>query len=133
MSFFEEEKSVNTEQHSLWAEKYRPDVVDNYICSEQLRGILKDFISRKDIPHLLFHGNAGTMTESGFWSFIRSGLRQKSRWWKPITECKMKARRAYKGPSKRQKFEYQCNSWYQVCSSSSTGSSKRTTYWCWIG
>lgn len=59
--------------------------------------------------------NAGTMTESAFWSFIRSALRQKSRWWKPITECKMKARRPYKGPSKRQKFEYQCNSckgWY---------------------
>ena len=53
--------------------------------------------------------NAGTMTESAFWSFIRSGLRQKSRWWKPITECKMKARRPYKGPNKRQKFEYQCN------------------------
>lgn len=57
MSFLEE-KSVNTEQHSLWAEKYRPDVIENYICSEQLRGILKDFISRKDIPHLLLHGNA---------------------------------------------------------------------------
>jgi len=54
--------------------------------------------------------NAGTMTESAFWSFIRSALRQKSRWWKPITECKMKARRAYKGPNKRQKFEYLCNS-----------------------
>ena len=54
--------------------------------------------------------NAGTMTESAFWSFIRSGLRQKSRWWKPITECKMKARRPYKGPNKRQKFEYLCNS-----------------------
>ena len=53
--------------------------------------------------------NAGTMTESGFWSFIRSGLRQKSRWWKPITECKLKAKRPYKGPNKRQKFEYQCN------------------------
>ena len=53
--------------------------------------------------------NAGTMTESAFWSFIRSGLRQKSRWWKPITQCKMKARRPYKGPNKRQKFEYQCN------------------------
>jgi 5-methylcytosine-specific restriction endonuclease McrA len=59
--------------------------------------------------------NAGTMTESAFWSFIRSALRQKSRWWKPITECKMKARRPYKGPNKRQKFEYQCNtckSWF---------------------
>ena len=53
--------------------------------------------------------NAGTMTESAFWSFIRSTLRQKSRWWKPITQCKMNARRAYKGPNKRQKFEYQCN------------------------
>ena len=53
--------------------------------------------------------NAGTMTESAFWSFIRSGLRQKSRWWKPITECKLKVKRAYKGPNKRQKFEYQCN------------------------
>lgn len=53
--------------------------------------------------------NAGTMTESAFWSFIRSALRQKSRWWKPITQCKLKARRPYKGPNKRQKFEYQCN------------------------
>ena len=53
--------------------------------------------------------NAGSMTESAFWSFIRSALRQKSRWWKPITKCKLESRRAYKGPNKRQKFEYQCN------------------------
>ena len=53
---------------------------------------------------------SGTMTESGFWSFIRSALRQKSRFWKPITECKLKARRLYKGTNKRQKYEYQCNS-----------------------
>ena len=53
--------------------------------------------------------NAGTMSESAFWSFIRSALRQKSRWWKPITQCKLNAKRPYKGPLKRQKFEYQCN------------------------
>jgi 5-methylcytosine-specific restriction endonuclease McrA len=52
---------------------------------------------------------AGTMTESAFWSFIRSALRQKSRWWKPISLAKAKAKRPYKGPLKRQKFEYQCN------------------------
>lgn len=59
--------------------------------------------------------NSGTLSESAFWSFIRSALRQKSRWWKPISECKAKAKRAYKGPIKRQKFEYQCNqckSWF---------------------
>lgn len=53
--------------------------------------------------------NGGTMSESMFWSFIRSGLRQKSRWWKPITDCKLAAKRPYKGTNKRQKFEYQCN------------------------
>lgn len=52
--------------------------------------------------------NSGTMTDSAFWSFIRSALRQKSRWWKPITECKLKSKRVYKGTNKRQKFEYQC-------------------------
>lgn len=52
--------------------------------------------------------NSGTLTESAFWSFIRSALRQKSRWWKPISEAKAKAKRSYKGPLKRQKFEYQC-------------------------
>lgn len=59
--------------------------------------------------------NAGTLTESAFWSFIRSALRQKSRWWKPVSLCKQKARRNYKGPNKRQKYEYQCNhckKWY---------------------
>jgi 5-methylcytosine-specific restriction endonuclease McrA len=52
--------------------------------------------------------NSGTMTESAFWSFIRSALRQKSRWWKPISIAKQKAKRTYKGKNKRQKFEYKC-------------------------
>ena len=53
--------------------------------------------------------NNMTMTEAGFWSFIRSALRQKSRWWKPISQCKQEARRKYNGLNKRQKWEYQCN------------------------
>ena len=52
--------------------------------------------------------NGGTMSEAMFWSFIRSALRQKSRWWKPISVCKLNARRLYKGINKRQKYEYQC-------------------------
>lgn len=53
--------------------------------------------------------NAGTMTSAAFWSFIRSALRQKSVYWKPIAVAKNKARRPYKGPYKRRKYEYQCN------------------------
>jgi len=53
--------------------------------------------------------NSGTFTESAFWSFIRSALRQKSRWWKPISECKANSKRKYHGSNNRQKFEYKCN------------------------
>jgi hypothetical protein len=53
--------------------------------------------------------NNNTFTESAFWSWIRSILRQKSRGWKPISKCKANSRRLYKGPVKRQKYEYQCN------------------------
>jgi 5-methylcytosine-specific restriction endonuclease McrA len=53
--------------------------------------------------------NCGTMTESGFWGFIRSSLRQKSRWWKPILGCKILSRRKSQSNNKRLKWEYQCN------------------------
>lgn len=60
--------------------------------------------------------NGGTMTESAFWIMIRTALRSKSRFWKPVNDCRYKARRPYKGEDKRQKWEYQCNickGWYK--------------------
>lgn len=71
--------------------------------------VVKKKVVKKAKPRVVKTRNAGTMSESAFWSFIRSGLRQKSRWWKPITQCKLEAKRPYKGTNKRQKFEYQCN------------------------
>lgn len=54
--------------------------------------------------------NSNTMTESMFWGFIRSSLRRRTMVWKPISECKLAAKRPYKGPNKRQKVEYVCAS-----------------------
>jgi 5-methylcytosine-specific restriction endonuclease McrA len=53
--------------------------------------------------------NGGTFSESAFWSFIRSSLRRRTMVWLPIKQCKLKAKRPYKGINKRQKFEYKCN------------------------
>lgn len=53
--------------------------------------------------------NHFTLSEAGFWSLIRSNLRNASRWWKPVAECKKLARRVYKGKNKSQKWEYQCS------------------------
>jgi 5-methylcytosine-specific restriction endonuclease McrA len=61
--------------------------------------------------------NAGTWTDSQFLSFIRSALRQKSRWWLPILNVREKAKRPYTGVKKNQKWEYQCvkcNNWFMA-------------------
>jgi replication factor C small subunit len=63
MSFFETQQDVSSVEevkHTIWAEKYRPNTLDGYVCNERMRDILVDYIKRKDIPHLLFHGEAGT-------------------------------------------------------------------------
>ena len=51
---------------------------------------------------------SNTMTEAGFWTFIRSNLRLATLKWKPKRDAKLAARREYKGPNKRQKWEFQC-------------------------
>ena len=83
-----------------------------YICRTNIYNMPRTKTIKK--PRVPKTRNAGTMTESAFWSFIRSALRQKSRWWKPITQAKLQARRPYKGPNKRQKFEYLCAVWIWV-------------------
>ena len=50
-----------------------------------------------------------TMTEAAFFSFIRSGLRQKSQKWKPAYDAKKLAQRPYTGEDKRTRFVYLCD------------------------
>lgn len=52
--------------------------------------------------------NAGTMTESAFWGWIRSGLRRLSIRWRPRNEYLISIRRPYLGLGKRSKWEYPC-------------------------
>ena len=58
MGFFEE---IEQEQqnNSLWVERYRPSVLENFIGNEHLKNKVADFIETKDVPHLLLYGKAG--------------------------------------------------------------------------
>ena len=51
--------------------------------------------------------NGGTWTESEFWSKISNTLRNMSRWWLPIRQAKLNARRKCQTKG-RQIWEYQC-------------------------
>lgn len=51
----------------------------------------------------------GEWTEAEFWSFLRSGLREKSRRWPPLVRQVFGlARRKSQSENKRLKWEYQC-------------------------
>lgn len=44
----------------IWAEKFRPKSMDEFIGNDNIKRHISDFIAQKDIPHLLFFGTAGT-------------------------------------------------------------------------
>ena len=59
--------------------------------------------------------NAGTMTESMFWSMIRATLRNKTMYWKPRAQCLKNSSRPSQNKNKRLKWEFLCNNcknWY---------------------
>lgn len=51
---------ISNENHSLWAERYRPQNLSTYIGNEHLKEKVKRYIDDQDVPHLLLYGKAGT-------------------------------------------------------------------------
>lgn len=47
-------------KNSLWVEKYRPSMLTEYLGHESIKEQVQSFIEKKDIPHLLLYGPAGT-------------------------------------------------------------------------
>ena len=46
--------------NTLWVEKYRPDVLENYVGNENLKETISKYIEQNDIQNLIFYGPAGT-------------------------------------------------------------------------
>ena len=49
-----------TQEHTLWVEKFRPGTLDGYVGNEHIIDKVKLYIESRDVPHLLFYGQAGT-------------------------------------------------------------------------
>jgi len=47
-------------QHTLWIEKYRSEILEQYIGNDAVKTRIADCIASNDIPHFLFAGSAGT-------------------------------------------------------------------------
>ena len=46
--------------NTLWVEKYRPDILENYVGNENLKETISKYIEQNDIQNLIFYGHAGT-------------------------------------------------------------------------
>lgn len=61
MNFITEESSESeVNNHTIWAEKYRPTKLSDYVGNDTLKAKVKQYIETNDIPHLLLYGGAGT-------------------------------------------------------------------------
>ena len=47
-------------ENTLWVEKYRPDVLENYVGNSEIKDKIESYIKSADIPNLLLCGKAGT-------------------------------------------------------------------------
>jgi Holliday junction resolvasome RuvABC ATP-dependent DNA helicase subunit len=66
MEFFEtnikeniETEKLQRQSHTIWCEKHRPVTLDTFIGNELVKEKAAEYISKNDLPHLLFHGRAG--------------------------------------------------------------------------
>ena len=46
--------------HSLLVEKYRPNVLENYVGNENIKKSISKYLEQNDIQNLIFYGPAGT-------------------------------------------------------------------------
>lgn len=51
---------MNNKDNSLWTERYRPQVLADYVGNEHLKSKVEGYLESGDIPHLLLYGKAGT-------------------------------------------------------------------------
>jgi DNA polymerase III delta prime subunit len=59
MAFFEDTNNEKVD-NSLWVEKFRPTVLEDYVGNEHLKSKVEGYLETGDIPHLLLYGRAGT-------------------------------------------------------------------------
>lgn len=45
----------NEKEMEIWAEKYRPETLDDYVGNDHIKDKVERYIEENDISHLLFH------------------------------------------------------------------------------
>lgn len=56
---FEADEPTLQNTHTIWAEKYRPTNLADFVGNETIKAKIQSFIDTKDVSTLLLHGGPG--------------------------------------------------------------------------
>jgi replication-associated recombination protein RarA len=51
---------MNQKEHTIFVERYRPKTLDTYICTDETRTKVQEFLDKQDIPHIGLFGLQGS-------------------------------------------------------------------------
>ena len=51
---------MSRKEHTLWVEKYRPAVLEDYVGNENIKKTIQQYLNQNDIQNFIFYGPAGT-------------------------------------------------------------------------
>jgi replication factor C small subunit len=51
---------MSRKEHTLWVEKYRPKVLEDYVGNENIKKTIQQYLNQNDIQNFIFYGPAGT-------------------------------------------------------------------------
>src|ERR1043165_6041369 len=51
---------MQKKEHTILNERYRPDTLDGFLCDDNLRTKIDEFIKTQDVPHLGLFGQTGS-------------------------------------------------------------------------
>ncbi len=53
-------ENMSKKEHTLWVEKYRSQVLEDYVGNENIKKSIQQYLSQNDIQNFIFYGPAGT-------------------------------------------------------------------------
>ena len=53
-------ENMNKKEHTLWVEKYRSQVLEDYVGNENIKKSIQQYLDQNDIQNFIFYGPAGT-------------------------------------------------------------------------
>jgi len=51
---------MNQKEHTIFVERYRPKTLETYICTDETRAKVQEYLDKQDIPHLGLFGLQGS-------------------------------------------------------------------------